>query len=235
MTTSTIDNSQRTAARVAALAYLIPVALIVYANFGLRGPLFVSGDMAETVRRIAANEGLFRLSVTLDVAYCAGAVVLLTALYVVLSPVSRHAALLATILKLLYAGTAVLMALSFADVVRLVTNPAFAALPAEQLHALVKLNSSATFDEYYVGLAFWSLSATLIGWLWLRSGYIPRALAGFGLASAAWCAFCTFAFLIEPGFARVVNLWFFDTPLALFDIALSVWLLAKGLPHPALA
>jgi hypothetical protein len=229
-----LDRSQRNAAKVAALAYLIPVAFVVYANFGMRGRLFVTGDMAETVRRIAAAEPLFRLSVAFDLVYCIGVVVLLSALYVVLGPVNRHLAVLATLLKLVYAVTAVLMALSLLTVVRLAGDPAYGpALQAEPLQALVRLNSSAAGEEYYVGLAFWAVSATLIGWLWVKSRYVPVALAGFGLAAAAWCAVCTFAYIINPAFSRVVNLWWFDTPLALFDITLSFWLLFKGLRTPA--
>jgi len=229
-----IDVSQRSAARVAALAYLIPVAFVVYATFGMRGRLFVTGDMAETVRRIAAAEPLFRLSVAFDLVYCIGVVVLLSALYVVLAPVNRHLALLATLLKLVYAVTAVLMALSLLTIVRLASDAAYLqALKPEPLQALVRLNASATGEEYYVGLAFWALSSTVLGWLWLKSRYIPAALAGFGLVSSVWCAFCTFGYIINPAFSRVVNLWWFDTPMALFDIALSLWLLIKGLRAPA--
>ena len=224
--------SQRNAARVAALAYLICVAFVVFANFGMRGRLFVSGDMADTVRRIAAAESLFRLSVAFDLVYCTGVVVLLTALYVVLSPVHRHLALLATLWKLVYAVTAVLMALSFLSVVRLASGAAYAqALGAEPLQALVRLNSSATGEQYYVGLAFWALSSTVLGWLWLKSRYVPAALAAFGLVSSAWCALCTFAYIINPAFAHVVNLWWFDSPMAVFDIVLSFWLLVRGLPR----
>jgi hypothetical protein len=87
----------------------------------------------------------------------------------------------ATLLKLVHAVTAMLMVLSWLTIARLVTNPAYAqAFGADHLQALVKLNTAATMDEYYVGLAFWALSATVIGWLWLRSGYIPKALAVFG-------------------------------------------------------
>jgi hypothetical protein len=225
-----VDGSQRTAAKVAGLAYLIPVAFVVYANFGMRGRLLVGGDVAETVRRIAAAMPLFRLSVAFDVVYCVGVVVLLSALYVVLRPVNRQLAVLATLLKLVYAVTAMLLVLSLLTIARLAANPAYAqALGADHLKALVRLNLSATMDEYYVGLAFWALSATLIGWLWLRSGYIPKALALFGLVSAAWCTVCTCAYLISPAFSNLVNLWWFDTPLAIFDIVLSFWLLLKGL------
>lgn len=222
-----IDISQRNAAKVAAIACLISFPFVVYANFGLRGPLFVTGDIAETVRRIAAAAPVFRLSVALDIVYCTGVVVLLAALYVVLRPVNRYLALLASLGKLVYAVTAVLMALNFLTIMHIASDAQ--ALAPEPLQALVRLHSSATWDLYYVGLAFWALSSTVLGWLWLKSRYIPPGLAVFGLVSSAWCALCTFTYLINPAFSSVVNLWWFDTPMALFDITLSFWLLFKGL------
>lgn len=225
-----VDATQQTAAKVAGFAYLISIAFVVYANFGMRGKLLVAGDTAETVRRIAAAVPLFRFSIAFDVVYCVGSVVLLSALYVVLRPVNRYLALLATLLKLMYAVTAMLMVLSLLTIARLITTPVYAqALGADHLQAFVKLNTSATMDEYYVGLAFWAVSATVIGWLWLESAYIPKALALFGLVSAAWCTLCTFAYIVSPAFSHVVNLWWFDSPLAIFDIVLSFWLLFKGL------
>jgi hypothetical protein len=229
-----ISASQRTAARVAGLTYLISVAFILVANFGIRGRLYVTGDMAETMRRIASSATLFRLSVAFDLVYCVGVVVLLAALYVVLSPVNRHLAALASGLKLVYGVTAVLMALSYLSAARLATDTMFqSALQPEALQALFRFNYTATWMEYYVGLAFWALSATIFGWLWLQSRYIPAALAKFGVIAAAWCAFCTFAYIINPGFARVVNLWWFDSPFAVFDLTLSFWLLFRGLRDPA--
>lgn len=225
-----IDETQRTAARVAALAYLIPVAFVVYANFGLRGRLLVSNDMAETIRRVVTSPSIFRLSVAFDLVYCVGIVVLLAALYTVLRPVNRHLTILASALKLVYAMTAVSMVFSFQTAFRLATEPAYAsALPPESLQALVRLNWFATGQQYYVGLLFWSISSTAFGWLWLRSRYIPASLAIALIASAAWCVLCTIVYIIQPSFARVVNLWWFDSPFALVDIALSVWLLTKGL------
>ena len=40
-------------------------------------------------------------------------------------------------------------------------------------------------------------------------------------------------FYIFPSFDKIVNLWWFDTPMGIFDIALSFWLLIKGLRSPA--
>lgn len=94
---------------------------------------------------------------------------------------------------------------------------------------MVGLNSASAWDQYYVGLVFWALSSTLFGWLWLRSRYIPTALAIFGVVSSAWCLFCSVAYIASPSFSNVVNVWLFDMPMALFYIALSFWLLFKGL------
>ena len=229
-----IDDSQRTAAKVAAVASLLTFGLIVFANFGMRGRLLISGDMAATVRGVAAAEPLYRMSVVVDLVYCAGVVVLLTAMYVVLRPVSRHLALLATCWKLMYTVTAVLLALSLLTIGRLATNPAYAkALGSEPLQALVRLTLSGTWEQYYVGLVFWALSATVLGWLWLKSRYIPAALATFGLVASGWCAFCAMAYLSNPDFAQIVGLNWFDVPMVVFDMTLSIWLLVKGLSPAA--
>jgi hypothetical protein len=225
-----ITDSQRTAAKVAAVAFPISLGFLAYANFGLRASLFASDDWAEKVRLIATAEAVFRFSVVFDLVYCTGFLVLLTALYVVLSPVNRYVALLASVAKLVYVVTAALMSLSFLTAVRLGSDPTYLqSLGPDSVQALLKLNSSASWDQYYVGLVFWASSSTLFGWLWLKSRYIPRALALFGLLSSAWCVFCAIAYVANPAFAGVVNLWLFDMPMALSYIALSCWLLFKGL------
>ena len=58
---------------------------------------------------------------------------------------------------------------------------------------------------------------------------VDPAQAAKNILASAWCAVCTFTFLISPGFSKVVNLWAFDTPMALFEIALSLLLLFRGL------
>src|SRR5207302_8674638 len=61
MTTSTIDESQRKAARVAGFLYLLTFAIVVAVNFGINERLMVAGDPAQTARNILAHERLFRI------------------------------------------------------------------------------------------------------------------------------------------------------------------------------
>ena len=99
----------------------------------------------------------------------------------------------------------------------------------DRLQVLARLYVAANFDDYYVGLPFLGLAATVCGYLWVKSRYIPKWLAAFGLVSSAWCVICAFVFLIFPNFEKAVNAYWFDTPMALFEMVVSLWLLFKGI------
>jgi hypothetical protein len=228
-----IDASQRKAARVAGLANLLAMATVVVAQYVLFGPLVVRGDAAATARNILAHEGLFRLSIAADLLYVVGILVLVVALYVVLKPVGPGLALLAAICRLVYALTWVALAMSlFAGVRLLGDSSSRSAFGADGVPAIARLYFGRGFEAYYVGLPFYALASTVCSWLFLRSGYIPKALAVFGLISSAWCVACAFLYIVSPDFGRAVNPYWFDSPMGLFEMAASVWLLLRGLKHP---
>lgn len=229
MATSSIDGSQRKAARIVGLAYPLSFVLVVSVNFGIFARLFVGGDPAQTARNILAHETLFRVGLAGNALYCIAVLVVTAALYVILGPVDRNLALLAAFGRLVHGFTWLLVTVNLFTALRLLSGPEYArVLPADQLPVLARLYLSG-FDQYYVGLLFWSLGATAAAYLWLKSGYVPRALAAFGILASAWCAACTFVLFLSPDFPKLVNLWWFDTPMALFEIALSVLLLLRGL------
>lgn len=236
MTIPSIDESQRKAARVAGFTTLFTLPFVIYANFGIHERLIVAGDVAQTARNIIAHETLFRIGIACDLIYSAGMVVLVAALYVILKPVSRTLAVVAALWRLVYALMWVRMTLNLFDALRLLSGADYLQVfEADRLQSLARLYLRASFDQYYVGILFWGLAATVCSYLWYRSNYIPRALATFGVISSAWCAATTFVFIIFPSFSKVVNLWWFDSPLGVFEIALSLWLLFKGLAPSGIA
>jgi hypothetical protein len=235
MENQTTISSQQKAAKVAGLACLLTTVIIVAANFGINARLMVEGNAGETAKNILTQESLFRLSIIAHLVYSAGIVVLLTALYTILKPVNRVLALIATFLRFVYALVWVFIALNFFTALRLIGSTDYLRVfEADRLQALAKLYLSG-FDAYYVGLLFWSLASAICSWLWFKSNYIPKTLAAFGLISSLWCAACTFVFIICPDFSKTVNLWWFDSPMAIFEIAISFWLLFKGLKPPGIA
>jgi len=230
MTISKIDNSQRTAAKVAGWSGLLTFAIVVFGNFVLLNPLTVPGNAAATARNIVAHETQFRLTVVCFLTYSLGVVVLLSALYVILKPLNPGLALVGALSRLVFAFLWLLSTLNMLSALRLLSNANYLQVfEPDRLQALAKLHLGANFDDYYVGLPFFGLAATICAWLWLKSNYIPRGLALYGVISSAWCVFCAFVYLIFPHFNKIVNDWWFDFPMAVFELVLSFWLLFKGL------
>ena len=230
MTISKIDNSQRTAAKVAGWSGLLTFAIVVFGNFVLLNPLTVPGNAAATAQNIVAHETQFRLTVVCFLTYSLGVVVLLSALYVILKPLNPGLALVGALSRLVFAFLWLLSTLNMLSALRLLSNANYLQVfEPDRLQALAKLHLGANFDAYYVGLPFLGLAATICAWLWFKSNYIPRGLALYGVISSAWCVFCAFVYLIFPHFNEIVNDWWFDFPMAVFELVVSFWLLFKGL------
>ncbi len=229
----TIERAQQTAAKVAGFTYLFTWATVVFAFYGIYAHLVVTGNMAETARNIIAHERLFRVVIACDLIYGVGVVVLLAALYMILGPVNRGLALLAALFRLGFALMWVVTTLNLFAVLRLLSGADYLRVwEADRLQAMVRLHQYASFDAYYVGLLFWGLASTVCSYLWFKSNYIPRTLAAWGLISSVWAVTCCFAFFIFPSFGKAVNLYSFDVPMGIFEIATSCWLLFKGIRTP---
>src|SRR5213592_3590887 len=228
--TTTIDNSQRTAAKIAGVAGLLAFALVVFGNYVLLEPLIVPRNAADTARNILAHQAQFRLALICFITYGVGAIVLLTALYVVLAPVNRGFALAGALFRLVFAMLWLIAPLNSLAALRLLGNASYLnVFELDRLQALARVQLAGSFDDYYVGLPFFGLAAMVCAWLWFKSNYIPKGLALFGVIASAWCEVCAVVYLIFPNFNKIVNDYIFDSPMALFELVVSFWLLIKGL------
>jgi Domain of unknown function (DUF4386) len=233
MTISKIDNSQRTAAKVAGWSGVVTFAIVVFGNYVLLNPLVVPGNAAATAQNIVAHQTQVRVTVVCFLTYSLGVIVLLTALYVIFKRINSGLALAAALFRLVFALLWLLSPLNLLGALRLLSNASYLqAFEPDRLQALARLHLGAGFDDYYLGLPFFGLAANVCAWLWLKSGYIPRALAAFGVISSAWCVICAFVFLIFPTFEKTVNGYWFDSPMAIFELVVSFWLLFKGIVAP---
>ena len=141
MTTLAIDNSQRTAAKVASWSGLLTFAIVVFSNFVLLNPLTVPGNAAATAQNILAHETQFRITVVCFLTYSLGVVVLLSALYVILKPVNPGLALVGAISRLVFALLWLLSTLNMLSALRLLSNANYLQVfEPDRLHALAKLS-----------------------------------------------------------------------------------------------
>src|SRR5437763_3378201 len=230
MTIAKIDSTQRTAAKVAGVVGLLSFALVVFGNYVLLEPLIIPRNAVDTARNILAHETQFRLALICFITYGIGAIVLLTALYVIFEPVNRGLALAGALFRLVFAILWLIAPLNSLAALRFLGDaPYLKIFEPDRLQALARVQISGSFDDYYVGFPFFGLAATVCAWLWLKSKYIPRGLSIFGVIASAWCVLCAFAYLIFPNFNKIVNDYIFDSPMAVFELIVSFWLLFKGL------
>src|SRR5438046_5085917 len=204
MTIDQIDNSQRTAAKVAGWSGLLTFAIVVFRNYVLLNPLGVSGNAAATAQNIVAHQTQLRITVVCFLTDTLSVVGLLTALYVLFKPINPGLALAGALFRFVFALLWLLAPLNLLGALRLLSNANYLQVfEPDRLQALARLHLGANFDDYYVGLPFFGLAATVCAWLWLKSNYIQRGLAIFCLLSCVLCVLCAFVFLI---FVDVTNI-----------------------------
>ncbi|MGE5732379.1 MAG: DUF4386 domain-containing protein [Gemmatimonas sp.] len=241
MTPPLIDSSQRKAAKIAGFSCLTSLVFMTIAEFQF-GAVMGSAVKypAETARYVLAHETLIRFGIVGVVLCCVGLLVLSAALYIVLKPVDQNLALLAFSARLFHAISWFLFSLTLVTALRLVDPSAIGgsddvrAFPADRLPFIARLYLSS-YDQIYAGLLFWDLGVMVGSYLWLRSGYIPRALAVFGILTSVWGAACALGLYIVPDFPNRVNVTWYDTPVVLFEVVLSFVLLFRDLQPSRMA
>jgi Domain of unknown function (DUF4386) len=228
MTDQTISPAQHMAAKIVGAWYLFAMAAGMFAEIYIRSKLVVSNDVALTAVNIAAHEGLFRLGAVTNVIVFAGDVILLVALYVILSPVHKGVALLAAGWRVVESSIlggivvcdfAVLKVLSGAQYLH--------AFDVRQLQAFARLLISVEAAGFQLGFVFLGLGSALFSYLWLQSGYIPRAIAGWGIFSSLVLALVTLAILLFPPLG-VMGLTYM-APMFFYEVGIGIWLLMKGI------
>lgn len=212
------------------LSYLLALLPAIFAEFYVSDRLIVSNNAAETARNIMANERLFRLGIAANLLVFAIDVVLVTALYVVLERVNRNLALLATFFRLIETTMLAVALLNDFTVLRLLGGADYLRVfEPDRLQALARLSIGMHGSVYNVVLLIFGFGSTVFCYLWLKSGYIPRALAAWGVFASLLVGVCTFAFVVFPELGKVVTVGYYGGPIFLFELAIGLWLPIKGL------
>jgi hypothetical protein len=227
------DAIQRRWARVVGFSYLFALLPAIFAEFYVSGKL-VSGDAIATAQNIIAHERLFRLGIASNLLVFAADVLLIAALYIVLERVNRRLALLATFFRLIETTILIVATLNDFYVLRLLSGASYLTIVGpDALAALARVSIGAHGSAYGVGLLLFGFGSSVFCYLWLKSGYIPKALALWGLVASAWIGVCAFAFIVFPELEKVITIGYFGGPIFLFELAIGSLLLFKGIRQGA--
>ena len=236
MTKHIVDTSQHKAAKIAGFMFLFSFIVPTLYWIFVLSKLIVVENVIATANNIMANELLFRIGITIELIMSIGLIVLALALYTILKPVNKDLALLALLLKLVEATmVAAIVLVNFIALQILILNGEtyLTAFTPEQLQAFVGLILNAHTTLYSIPMVFLGLDMMIFSYLFFKSKYIPKILAGFGILSFALIFIHALMYIIAPQYAMMpITQIIFWPPSGLFEIIIGIWLLSKGIKIP---
>jgi hypothetical protein len=223
------DAIQRRWARVVGFSYVFALLPAIFAEFYVSGRLFVSDNAVATAQNIIAHERLFRLGIASNLLVFAADVLLVTALYVVLERVNRRLALLAVFFRLIETTILIVAVLNDFNVLRLLSGASYLTpVGFDELAALARVSIGAHTSAYGVALLLFGFGSPVFCYLWLKSGYIPKPLAVWGLLASVWIGICSFTFIVFPDLRQVITIGYYGGPIFLFELTIGLWLIVKS-------
>jgi hypothetical protein len=216
-----------TNARIAGYTFLVYIAATI-ASIVLFTPATAGEGVAAQLAGIARHATDVRLTILLGLLGNFCALVLAVTLYSITREQDPDLALLAMICRVAegIAGMDVSKTLGLLWLATPNDATAFDAGAASALGAFfLKMEASFTASA-----AFFALGSTLFSWLLLRGRMIPVALAWFGVLASILPAVC---FPLQ--LAGLLSGWvtsFMWYPVLLFEVALALWLIIKGVAAP---
>jgi hypothetical protein len=226
MTASIADSSQRKAARVAGLAYVLIIVFAMLDLIFIESKLIVSGNDAVTVTNIIANELLFRISVANDIIMYVLVVILSLALYVILKTVNKNLALSALFLRFgegIIGGVVILLS----GLIPLLLLNRETVFNTEQLQSLVGLFLDVSTVGLHIVMIFMGLGGIIFCYLFLKAKYVPRILAVWGIITYLTMLILSFAGILLPNIPEMITSALY-APGGLFEVIFGLWLLFKG-------
>jgi hypothetical protein len=199
--------------------------------------LIVADDAGATARNILESERLFRIGAAADVLIFACDIVMAVAFYVLLRAVSPGLAMLATLWRTAQATIMITNTVAFLAVPVVLSDPQNAdTFDTGQLEALANMYIGAHTTGFNVGLILLGLGNAVFSYVLVKSRYVPRALAAWGLFANVVLATFTLAVIAFPGAedaAAIASGRF--VPVFFFEVILGGWLLFTGVRLPRAA
>jgi len=223
------DVSPRRLARIAGALYLVNIVGGAFAIGYVPAVVVVTGDAAATAHNIQANELLYRLGLTAHVIVTVTNMPLAVIFYELFKIVNRRFALLVVFFTLV--GTAIEAANllhQFAPLTLLAGGPSSSGFTPDQVNALVYLPLALQVISYDISGVFFGFYGLCLGYLILRSTFLPRVIGALLAIGALSYLTYSFASFLSPGFAAHL-VPYIQLPSLVGEGSLTLWFLIAGL------
>jgi hypothetical protein len=219
-------------ARMAGAVYLFIIVSGV-ASAIIKPQMIVTGDPAATAANLVAGASTLRLVVSLESLHMAAGIVLAVLLYALLKPVDRYVSLLAALTHVACAIVLAVAAIGTFAALRLTGTAAYiSAVDIQQRNALAMLAIRLQEDMFAIGLVFFAFTCLSLGYLVIRSGFLPRAIGVLMLVAAGTYILNSFAHFLSPSLAAQLVPGIF-APIFIAELSLALWLAVRGVDREA--
>ena len=231
MTDLKTGTTPRQGAMVAGISLIVMAVAAGFAVGFVFERLLVPENAAATAANIQASETLFRAGLFSWLLILVCDVLAAWGLYVFLKPANSGLSLLTAWLRLVY--TAILgISLSNLVIVLLLLSGAdyLTVFDANQVNALLLLFINAFEGIWTMGLVVFGLHLLALGYLVLKSGYVPKILGVLLLIAALGYLLIDGGTSLLPNFEayRGTLEVIFIVPMIVGELGLAIWLLVKG-------
>lgn len=225
------DLSLGRTARMAGFGYLIIFLSGIFANFFVLQNMIVPGDAAATVGNIMAAQGLFRIGILSFVIMVVFDLLLAWLLYLLLKPVNRDVSLFAGWFRLVNATIFGIALYHLFDVLQMVSGADYLTVfEPGQLHAQVMLALAAFNHTWLIGLIFFGFHLLLLGYLIIKSDYIPKILGVLLIIAAFGYLIDSFANFLLSNYSdyQTIFMLIVVIPGIIGELSFTLWLIWKG-------
>jgi hypothetical protein len=227
MTDGSGSISPQLYARTAGAVYLFIIVSGV-AGALIKPQMIVPGDPAATATNIVAGASTLRLVVSIESLHMAAGIVLAVLLYALFKPVDRYVSLLAALTHVACAIVLAVAAIGTLAAIRLTATAGFIlAVDMQQRDALAMLVIRLQEDMFAIGLVFFVVTCLALGYLVIRSGFMPRAIGVLMFIAAGAYILNSFAHFLNPSLAAQLVPGIF-APIFIAEMSLALWLTVKG-------
>lgn len=217
--------SYRHAALIAGVFSLLMFAAAMVAEFSSRQSLIVPGDADITAQNILTHSFTFRLGLFGFVLILVCDVLVAWALYHFLEPVHKQLSLLAAWFRLVYTAMFGMALSGLVNGFRLLNSGLHTDVPQRAMEHFQSFD-----DGWAIAQVFFGFHLLLMGYLILRSGFIPKILGVLLLmASVAYLADNLARLLLtDYAYYKTALTICVALPSMIGELGLAIWLLMKG-------
>ena len=209
---------------ISGLSLLVMVLTVPFAEFYIFPKLVNPEDASETANNILNNKLLFSSGIFLNFITIICDIVAAWGLYLFLKPISKSLSLLTAWFRLIYTAVYLVALMNLVKIFALLkTGGNIIANSQDQVHDFVLFYFEAFKFEWFFGLIIFGLYLILLGYLTMKSTYIPKIMGWFLIIAGLGYIFAHLGKFMYPNVDTS-----FTMITAMGELVFMFWLLIKG-------